>query len=539
MKVIKGEHRFPTTGADQRPADESAEPASRSDYTYLFPDLANDEKASLFPGKTSKQTISALKEVESLFMEAPPKTERMKLPPIYTYFGQFINHDMSAPVGSLASEAATVPPVDQIGNTGPSPDLDKQTRAASVTPVLEAIKNEQPNPLSLDSLYGDGPGSGDGDIRRLYEADGVMFRIGESVEVSDEELKAAAINPSKAIRKRGAPDLPRNKHEALIADLRNDENLIISQLHLALLLFHNNAAKALRTEFSDKKQLFAEARKELTLHYQWCILHDFLPQLMWDDTLDEVLSAGPKPEAVLGIPMEFTTAAFRFGHSMVSDTYDFNDNFGIGGKLDESASLIQLFTFTSRGGMANGKGGQLPNHWIADWQRLTRTSSNKLSGADKIDLAFADGMMNKMAHGNNLQHASIFFRNILRGYHRRIPFGQEIAMKMGVKIVPENEIADMLPANMADLAKELDLASHTPAWLYFLCEARHFGKGEKLGPAASRIIAETFVGALKKNPKSILNIPGGWTPARRGRLRLRGKPVNNIRDLLEFAGVME
>jgi hypothetical protein len=538
MKVIKGEHRLPSAGAAQRPAEDDVEPASRSEYTYLFPDVADDDRASLFPGKTSKQTLSALKEIESLFMEAPPKTERMKIPPVYTYFGQFINHDMSAPVGNIAAEAATFPAIDQIGNTGPAPDLDKQSRASSVKPILEAIKNEQPNPLSLDSLYGNGPDSEDNDIRRLYDADGVMFRIGESAEVSDEDLQASAINPSKAIRKRGAPDLPRSKHEALIADLRNDENLIISQLHLALLLFHNNAAMALRPEFSDRKQLFAEARKELTLHYQWCILHDFLPQLLWEDTLDEVLSAGPKPAATAGVPMEFTTAAFRFGHSLVSDTYDFNDNFGIGGKLTESASLLQLFTFTSRGGMANGKGGQLPNHWIADWKRLTRTSSNKISGSDKIDLALADGMLNKMAHGNNLQHASIFFRNILRGYHRRIPFGQELAGKMRVKIVPASDIADMLPANMADLARELDLTSHTPAWLYFLCEARHFGKGEKLGPAASRIIAETFVGALKKNPESILNLPGGWTPARRGRIRVKEGPINDIRDLLEFSGVL-
>ncbi len=540
MKIIKGEHRFPTVGAMQWPADNGMQDSSRSDFTYLFPELADDDNASLFPGKTSKQTLVALKDLEALFMEERPEPVRMKLPPVYTYFGQFINHDLSAPVGNIATEAATIPPVDQIGNTGPAPDLDKQTRPASVAPILEAIKNEQPNPLSLDSLYGDGPDSDDDEIRNLYEGDGVTFRVGESVEIDDDKLQSVAIDASKVIRIAGAPDLVRKQQVPLIADLRNDENLIISQLHLALLLCHNNIAKALRQQFSDRKQLFAEARKELTLHYQWITLHDYLPHLLWEDTLDEVLSQGPRPGATLGIPMEFTTAAFRFGHSMVSDTYDFNDNFGIGGRLDDSASLIQLFTFTSRGGMGKGigKGDQLPNHWIADWKRLTRTSANKLSGADKIDLALADGMLNKMAHGDNLHHASIFFRNILRGYHRRIPFGQELARKMRVKIVPANEIADMLPANMTDLAKDLDLANHTPAWLYFLCEARHFGNGEKLGPAASLIIAETFVGALKKNPDSILNIPGGWTPARRGRIRVKEKPVNNIMDLLEFAGVM-
>ncbi len=536
MKVIKGGHRLHMNPAAEKNS-ELAE--SRSKYTYLFPDLANKEESSLFPGKTTKQTLLALKEIEKLFMESPPETERMKLPPVYTYFGQFINHDMSAPVGSIAAEAETIPPVDTIGNSGPAPDLDRQTRPGNISHVLEAIKNEQPNPLSLDSLYGNGPDSEDEDIRKLYNADGVTFRIGESAEVSDAELKAVTMNNSKPFRQHGAPDLVRHKQEALIADRRNDENLIIGQLHLAFLLCHNAVAKELLPQFPDKRQLFAESRKELTLHYQWCILHDFLPHLMWEDTLDEVLAAGPASNAIDGIPMEFTTAAFRFGHSMVSETYDFNGNFGIGGKLADAATLFQLFTFTSRGGMGsdNGKNRQLPNHWIADWNRLTRTSSSKLCGADKIDLALASGMMNKMAHGGNLHHASIFFRNILRGYHRRIPFGQELAKRMQVKVLPATAIAAMLPENMSDLALELDLANHTPAWLYFLAEAKHFGKGEKLGPAASRIIAETFIGALKKNPDSLLNIPGGWSPARRGRIKVAGSPVNTINEMLEFAGV--
>jgi Animal haem peroxidase len=547
MKIIDTDHSLPghRKASARQPAEsarrvEATDPASRSDYTYLFPDLANDDTASQFPGKTSKQSLATLKEFEKSFMENTPETTRMKLPPIYTYFGQFVNHDMSAPIGSLASEAESIPPVEVIGNLGPAPDLDKQTRPESIAPILEAVRNEHANPLMLDSLYGNGPDSEDDEVRALYELDSVTFKIGKSVEISESDLGTTTTKPGAVIRKHGAPDLMRKNGSALIADRRNDENLIISQLHLALLLFHNKTVEALQSKFSDRKELFAEARKEVTLHYQWCILHDYLPQLLWEDTLDEVLANGPILKTPSGIPMEFTAAAFRFGHAMVSEEYDFNDNFGHKGKLADSATLNQLFAFTSRGGMgtSNGNGGQLPDHWIADWNRLTRAGANKLSGADKIEVAFAGTMLNHMIHAQNMNHASIFFRNILRGYHRRIPFGQNLAKALGIKALSSDAVLDCLHSDLRLKAKELEFHTHTPAWLYFLCEGKLLGKGERLGPTASRIIAETFVGALQHPPGSILNITGGWTPERRGRIKRNGKPVNNIKDILDFSGVM-
>jgi Animal haem peroxidase len=549
MKIIDTDHSLPglRTISALHPAApahraEGTDASSRSDYCYLFPDLANDDEASQFPGKTSKQTLITLREFEKSFMENTPETTRMKLPPIYTYFGQFVNHDLSAPIGSIAAEAESIPMVEIIGNLGPAPDLDKQSRPASIAPILEAVKNEHVDPLMLGSLYGNGPGSEDSEVRDLYAPDGVSFKIGMSSEISEQDLAATTTTAKDVIRKEGAPDLLRDQEKqlALIADRRNDENLIISQLHLALLLFHNKTVKALQPKFPDQKALFAEARKEVTLHYQWCILHDYLPRLLWEDTLDEVLANGPIIKAPGGIPMEFTCAAFRFGHSMVSEEYDFNVNFGHKGKLADSATLNQLFAFTSRGGMgtSNGTGGQLPNHWIADWNRLTRSGTNQLSGADKIDVTFAEGMLNHMAHAQNMHHASIFFRNILRGYHRRIPFGQKIAAALRIAPLPPNAILDALPPAMRATAEELDVHTHTPAWLYFLCESRHLGKGEHLGPAASKIIAETIVGTLKHAPGSILNVTGGWTPERRGRIKNNGKSINDIKDILDFSGVM-
>jgi hypothetical protein len=71
-----------------------------------------------------------------------------------------------------------------------------------------------------------------------------------------------------------------SKGVALIRDPRNDENLIVAQLHLALLKFHNKAVDQLLAGGAAPASTFASARRLVTWHYQWIVLHDFLPRLV-------------------------------------------------------------------------------------------------------------------------------------------------------------------------------------------------------------------------------------------------------------------
>ena len=556
MPPITSPHSIFRNTAPRTPRPRSAQP-SQSGYCFLFPELAAKDDVGCFAGIGAAHSFARLVEFEKASREAlsSPETLPMRLPAVYTYFGQFVNHDISAPVGDVVTLLEPVAGVGVIGTALPD-GLDRSERAAPGV-ILEFFVNEQPDPLALDSLYGDGPGSRDKAISALYE-DGKRFRLGKTRGEDDAFFDGLGIKPGDVHHDGDAPDILRQDRTPLIADQRNDENLILSQLHLALMLFHNKMVKKLEQEpkFTDPAACFAEARRLVTLHYHWLILNDFLPNLLSPLALQVPLAARPqKLTNARTVPLEFTTAAFRFGHSMIGATYDFNANFGRDGKIDpKGASLSDLFDFTTHENMGKpdvAETLQLPDHWVIDWDRMTQPphAAQGPGGAEKIDLTFAIDMLNRMGTSNVAAHGSILFRNLMRGFQRRIAFGQELARACGLDALTPEQLRAALPdANPAQpgaeslraIAERLGMLKETPAWLYFLCEARHFENGERLGPAASHIIADTIVGLLRHMPKSILNQEGGaWHPRESPLSGVGGEELTSLRALLMAAVAKE
>lgn len=531
-------------------------PLGRSRYTYLFPHLADDPLAGCVTGTTPRQTCDRLRafELASRIPLSGMPVLQMKLPAAYTYFGQFMNHDISAPVGDVVTQRGWTPAAGVIGTVDP-PGLDRNRRATPAI-ILENLANEHESPLTLCSLYGEGPNSADPAVRALYEADGKRFRLGRTRREADRFFTDLLIDPARVVHADRAPDLPRQDGKALIADRRNDENLILSQLHLALMLLHNKAVAALEPQVPDPADCFDQARQLLTRHYHWLILHDYLPRLLSPSVLSRPLSRRPvRLVAANRVPLEFTTAAFRFGHSMVGSVYDFNANFGLNGRISEDgATLEDLFAFTTRNNMQSDLPGTLalPDHWVIDWARMTRVLRPTASGtprafgsAERIDLTFARDMLNLVGDSNVAVHGSILFRNLMRGFHRRIPLGQRLAVEYGVAPLTEDEMREALPDGVApgsggkglrDTASALGFLRDTPAWLYFLCESLQRENGERVGPTASHIIADTLVGLIRLNQGSLLNQDGGgWHPRDSVLGGAEGRGLTTLRKLLLFA----
>jgi hypothetical protein len=216
-----------------------------------------------------------------------------------TFFGQFVDHDITFDVASTLG----VP-------TEPS------TSPNSRTPSLD-----------LDSVYGQGPVASS----QLYDpSDTAKLRI-ESGGLFE--------------------DLARSGDgTAILPDPRNDENLIIAGLQCAFICFHNNAVDWARANGHDGPGAFAEARRLTTWHYHWVMLDQFLPQIVGQALVDEVLRRGgrfykPK-EGEAFMPVEFEAAAYRFGHSMVRPSYRANLAGDDGGPF---FAMIWTPTLTSAG----------------------------------------------------------------------------------------------------------------------------------------------------------------------------------------------
>jgi len=220
------------------------------------------------------------------------KKQNGMLPAGYTYLSQFIDHDLTLDVTPLRSAHACV----------------------------ERIPNFRSPFLDLDQLYGGGPNVSPFLYRNDYSGHGKeRFVIGPD-------------------RKKGLEyDLPRN-HEgiALVGDPRDDENLIIAQLHVAFLKYHNCVLNELEKGVESSVQsagpvrgtLFEQARRLVTWHYQYIVINDLLGNLI-DRDVFKALQLGTAPAVgskfrCFSIPIEFSAAAFRFGHSMVRNHYPYN-----------------------------------------------------------------------------------------------------------------------------------------------------------------------------------------------------------------------
>ena len=175
----------------------------------------------------------------------------------------------------------------------------------------------------------------------------------------------------------GVEDMPRDGNgRAIIPEPRNDENLIIVQLHKAVAKFHNRIVDYARAQGMRREWVFETARRLTRWHYQWAVTHDFLPRFVGDELVGpkgtvyrEVAGKPPvitlnyyKPTNKDGrpfMPVEFAVAAYRFGHSIIRPFYVIN-GLGRGG----------VPVFGAEGGLNLNGGRPIPADLVIDWKNI-------------------------------------------------------------------------------------------------------------------------------------------------------------------------
>jgi hypothetical protein len=323
---------------------------------------------------------------------------------------------------------------------------------------------------------------------------------------------------------------PKLDRAALIGDPRNDQNLMISQLHLAFLRAHNAIVK--------KGHTLEEARTLLRQHYHWIIINDYLKKVADPIIVDQVL-ADPHPiyppAGKFFLPLEFTVAAFRFGHSMIRSSYYINRNFLAGG-----IPLHMLFTLTALSdniAPTYGKGfPSLPENRIIEWRRFLEGGDN---AARRIDTQMVNPLFALLDETEQpvLCERSLAVQDLKRGYMLRMPTGQAIAQTLKVQVMSAQEI-EAVAVNEAqrNVLRNSGFSSRTPLWFYILAEASQ-GGGNRLGPVGSHLVARVLIGLVRRSANSILdpNLSSpGWVPTL-GTV----EGTFALPDLLRLAGVLE
>ena len=485
-----------------------AQPVDLKDFDFLFPDLQTDP-ANLLPEDPS--TPANLVRLGKTMIDDAGNDAAgdSDVSALMTYFGQFIDHDItlelaSADLPTLTDPALAPLPLDQI---------------------RDSLKNARSATLDLDSVY-DLPAPRDGDKM-------VVGTVSPTNNPNPPLGRPPGKDDFNDLPRGPRTEDPATDRAANIGDPRNDENTIVAQLHLAFLRAHNRLV--------DVWHSFTEPRRVMRQHYQYLVIHEFLMQVADKKIVKDILRDGPqhfKPfEEPFFMPLEFAVAGYRFGHTMVRSDYNFNVNFNTNSGIPATIDL--LFTFTALTGQL-GDFPTLPENWIIEWENFV--GNNPGNKARKFDTRLANPLFRLRKFDGTVEvglGAMLAVRNLLRGYLLRMPTGQALATAMNITPLTAAEIEEVAAAvppaagqeSQLDVIRSSGFAGRTPLWYYILAEAAFHGKGKHLGPLGSTLVAEVLIGLIQKSENSILR-NRLWEPT----LPHNGKFT--IEDLLRFAGVL-
>jgi hypothetical protein len=504
-------------------------PTDAQHFSRLFPVTAH-VKGHVEPGLPEQRSpFRALDELGHTMVENASNSPAgdSEFPAGYTFLGQFIDHDATFDVATRLGEKISS---DSQLENGRTPELD------------------------LDNVYGNGP------LRSPHLYNLPYLRVGKRI----------AGGPFPRYDLYRTPDIRRHgphggRSVALIGDPRDDENLVISQLHAAFVAFHNRTADILvRRYYGDgrthycrgdncgpqaqaaslpndvKMQIFETAREHVIHYYHRIIVEDYLPRVIGEGRVADLMKngrdffyprgfrddAGQLLDAT--IPVEFAAAAFRFGQSQVRESYQFNDD-------------THLCIFGSR---KNGHGlhsfEPITPRYLIDWRyffdiaseppkrfNYARRIAPRITPAlFRMGIAYVPGMG---------EVTSLPARNLMRGRGWRLPVGQDVAER----VLPVLEKRGVFSARRRESSKhggvwedyllqpdqrtvEFLHEDGTPLWYYILQEAYVFGTPTRLQslPRSSDENGEAFNahGSVRVHPVAFKG--EGWRSA--GPRRKRG-----------------
>jgi Animal haem peroxidase len=401
----------------------------------------------------------------------------------YTYLGQFIDHDITF---------------------DPASSLMKQNDP-------DALEDFRTPRFDLDNIYGRGPD----DQPYLY------FSDGKKLLLSTRQLTGSGFDNNVRDLARNTPDPIDTEatKRAIIGDPRNDENVIVSQLEAMFIRFHNRMVDLFPGEPFEKIQ------QRVRWHYQWVIIHDFLPTILGQEMVDRVYtSPDKKPDLQFYhwynypyMPVEFSVAAYRFGHSMVRPEYRLNTTL---------PNRFDIFSSDPASSLTGFR--EFPSPWAIDWRLFydfgnnpDQFSKNRIQPAYKIDTSLVNPLKN-LPTIIATQVGNLAQRNLLRGLSMGLPSGQDVARAMKQTVIPDDLLKvgkankDGQKSNKPLVSLDKSFKDRAPLWFYILSEAQQVFKNNdtpiRLGPVGGRIIAEVFFGLLDGDSHSYLNQHSHFQP---------------------------
>ncbi len=469
---------------------------------------------------------------------AEPADENATINAAYTYFGQFVDHDVTLDTTDFGQSQKDV-----------SATVDFRTPA-----------------LDLDCVYGGGPADQPSLYRKAKNGARHLLRLGESTHktggghIHQDLLRLPPISADDPAA------------VALIGDKRNDENKIVAQFQATMISLHNKIYEDedFHRHIEDPNDRFTNTVRLTRWHYQWVVLNDFLlDKLLMPDALfgfgsiyhphltlyDSVMANGRDYPFM---PVEFSGGVYRLGHSMVRPSYSLST-----GNITKGHHP-RIPTFGKQGEDLRGFGEPITKEWLIDWGFFVKGVAPTNAKSEwvlpqpsyRIDTRIGDPLSHLPEfEGKPPLQANLAYRNLLRAVGLGLPTGEELAEAINIVPLSTDEVWSAGSRDYKETAAKSEIksrrdamatngfaahfAGRTPLWFYVLREAEWFGcarslpkeyldhippedkanaaqenknfGGQHLGPLGSRIVLETILGLLWHDRRSFLH-DATWRP---------------------------
>ena len=436
------------------------------------------------------------------------------IPSGYTYLLQFVAHDL----------VHSAIPLSVAGGLG------------------GGTANARRTPLRLETLFGSGPvGS-----PHIYALDApnddrrTKLRLGRMRWKENEPKTGCPFRDIARTRAENVTGIDRSitgvrvaLTEALVADPRNDDHAVMSQLTALFALLHNGLVDVIRRQedeaapsgrFGAAYKRFLCARDALTAIYHNVLRKDLMRRVIhpavyaaYDrpvpDFIDRRASAESLATGDWEIPFEFSHGAFRFGHAMVRHEYCIND-----------LSIQDLYSTLEKTSANDPVNMPLDETWMVQWSRFFEINENRPNFSRRIGPYLSDALGNDQIFPafDETQRVGLLYRDLLgagiAGMWSVDALIAEIATRKPQFIAMSRLLADRAyrvsrlrdwlvaaPAYGALTAEDIETLSDDPPLPFFiLFEAmqQSQAEGQRLGPLGSIIVSEVIFGALAGDPRS-------------------------------------
>jgi hypothetical protein len=246
----------------------------------------------------------------------------------------------------------------------------------------------------------------------------------------------------------------------------------------------------------DEAFVFGEASRQLRWHYQWTVLHEFLPSLIGEQAAEDARREGSRyfhPGDHVFIPLEFADAAYRYGHAQIRHRYELNAYSGL------HPLFPDLLGFRP-----------VPREHVIDWSMFfDPTDAPTAQRAKKMDGKLVRSLLQlPLAITGDCEiddYHSLAVRDLQRGQGVGLPSGETVARHISVP---------PLDAEQIGLAS-IGWCDETPLWYYILRESAVLEEGNRLGPVGARIVADVFIGLIDADKNSFRHNDEEWQPRKR------------------------